>query len=298
MESTSVIVKIMSAVGCCDIVLHIISVMLFIGCSGWIQWLWACVMLQVGLNINCGYYSNGYSNWLCQHKHVAPSHSTATWTPIAHPQRTTIASQPASLVSLLPDDWMSGDRNTTIVREGVEITVCSKHEHERCDMCKLDFIDLNDDYRKAALASKTRCDRPECNSRDTKSLKCGRCLSVRYCSAECQRLHWNAQHKKDCKRTEHVSIGTTGGNTIHLYPVKSKIKCPDRSGNNRPLFGRIISYNPGTGPYSDGVQHYIPNSEGCLPSYTIKFKGDAGCEKVPCEDVHSEWELLDSKLVD
>ena len=158
----------------------------------------------------------------------------------------------------------------------------------------LDFVDLNDDYRKSALASKTRCDRPGCDSRDGKSLKCGGCLSVRYCSTECQRLHWTT-HKNECKRTEHVSIGTTCGNTIQLYPIESKLKCPDRSGNDRPLFGRIISYNRGTGPYSGGVQRYIPNSEEYLPSYTIKFKGDVGCEKVLCEDVHQEWELLESK---
>lgn len=34
--------------------------------------------------------------------------------------------------------------------------------------------------------------------RQPSGLKCGRCRVINYCSAECQRLHWSAQHKKDC----------------------------------------------------------------------------------------------------
>ena len=92
------LVKSMLGVGCC--------VVLFVGCGGWIQWLWACAMLSVGHDVNTWYY-----NWLCQHHHTE---------------------------------------------------------------------------RQAALASKTRCDRPGCKSLDSKSLKCGKCLSVRYCSTECR----------------------------------------------------------------------------------------------------------------
>ena len=31
-------------------------------------------------------------------------------------------------------------------------------------------------------------------------LVCSGCRTVQYCSKECQRMHWRAQHKKDCDR--------------------------------------------------------------------------------------------------
>ena len=34
---------------------------------------------------------------------------------------------------------------------------------------------------------------------DKKLLNCSQCRSVRYCSRECQRAHWRAGHKAECK---------------------------------------------------------------------------------------------------
>lgn len=31
-------------------------------------------------------------------------------------------------------------------------------------------------------------------------LRCSRCNSVEYCSKECQKVHWKAQHRRDCDR--------------------------------------------------------------------------------------------------
>jgi hypothetical protein len=44
---------------------------------------------------------------------------------------------------------------------------------------------------------KSLCGEPSC-AKDMAAMKCGRCQSVRYCNATCQRAHWTA-HKKVCK---------------------------------------------------------------------------------------------------
>lgn len=39
-----------------------------------------------------------------------------------------------------------------------------------------------------------------CGKKSAKLKKCGRCLVCLYCSPECQRQHWQAEHKLDCDR--------------------------------------------------------------------------------------------------
>ena len=36
----------------------------------------------------------------------------------------------------------------------------------------------------------------------TADLLCGRCRAVRFCSTACQRKHWNAGHKDECRSEE------------------------------------------------------------------------------------------------
>jgi hypothetical protein len=50
--------------------------------------------------------------------------------------------------------------------------------------------------QKDAIAQSLCC-APACG-KDMASMKCSRCQAVRYCNADCQRLHW-AEHKKACK---------------------------------------------------------------------------------------------------
>lgn len=45
--------------------------------------------------------------------------------------------------------------------------------------------------------AKSLCGEPSC-AKDMAAMKCGRCQSVRYCNATCQRAHW-AEHKKVCQ---------------------------------------------------------------------------------------------------
>lgn len=46
------------------------------------------------------------------------------------------------------------------------------------------------------------CSNPGCGATERpdggKLLKCERCRTVRYCSAECQKQHWHAQHRDEC----------------------------------------------------------------------------------------------------
>lgn len=46
------------------------------------------------------------------------------------------------------------------------------------------------------------CSNPGCGATERpdggKLLKCERCRTVRYCSAECQKQHWHVQHRAEC----------------------------------------------------------------------------------------------------
>ena len=38
-----------------------------------------------------------------------------------------------------------------------------------------------------------------CDTSDARLSRCARCEAVFYCSVECQRAHWKAGHKHECK---------------------------------------------------------------------------------------------------
>merc|ERR1712210_376109 len=53
----------------------------------------------------------------------------------------------------------------------------------------------------SAVADKVQHSCAHCGQRsapDTRFQKCARCLTVRYCSADCQKLNWKT-HKKTCR---------------------------------------------------------------------------------------------------
>jgi len=52
----------------------------------------------------------------------------------------------------------------------------------------------------AKQVKKERCEK--CHKQGNFLLECSRCLSVAYCSKECQVRHWKDKHKKDCKRLQ------------------------------------------------------------------------------------------------
>jgi hypothetical protein len=41
-----------------------------------------------------------------------------------------------------------------------------------------------------------------CGNRSVKLFRCGRCHQVKYCSRDCQVVHWGRVHKKECKPSE------------------------------------------------------------------------------------------------
>lgn len=64
--------------------------------------------------------------------------------------------------------------------------------------------DLNLLPKEQKVASTYLCGNPSCTASHYfeigKLSKCSRCLTVRYCSKDCQTNHWKAYHKKECKR--------------------------------------------------------------------------------------------------
>lgn len=89
-------------------------------------------------------------------------------------------------------------RKTGIPPEAVGVV---KELMERCSTDELQtfFADTYhmslEDVCRTSLAMMQIC--AQCGRFSEIMPKCGRCLSVRYCSAECQKLHWK-QHKKEC----------------------------------------------------------------------------------------------------
>lgn len=51
---------------------------------------------------------------------------------------------------------------------------------------------------------------------DARLLACTRCRAARYCSADHQRAHWKAGHRKDCRATVLAGDYTPGG---HMHPI-------------------------------------------------------------------------------
>ncbi|WCJ30469.1 Ubiquitin carboxyl-terminal hydrolase 18 [Euphorbia peplus] len=54
------------------------------------------------------------------------------------------------------------------------------------------------------------------NCGDSGSKKCSRCKSVFYCSAKCQREHWNSGHKSKCKEPAKLSLERNGKTNFGL----------------------------------------------------------------------------------
>ena len=54
----------------------------------------------------------------------------------------------------------------------------------------------NIDIKEVARTITYKCSSPSCRNEGLKS--CGRCLTAKYCSAECQRSHWKGGHKLVC----------------------------------------------------------------------------------------------------
>lgn len=51
------------------------------------------------------------------------------------------------------------------------------------------------------------------------SKKCSRCKSVRYCSSDCQLVHWNAGHKRNCKDNAAQTASTKPLSGVALVPA-------------------------------------------------------------------------------
>jgi len=85
-----------------------------------------------------------------------------------------------------------------------------------------------------ALAGGNHCD---CCKKSTQELnldsllKCGRCQMVFYCSADCQRMSWNSEHKRDCRKKGQIEVG----DDMMLDRLSSR---PDLNGRFVKVIGR------------------------------------------------------------
>jgi hypothetical protein len=63
-----------------------------------------------------------------------------------------------------------------------------------------------------------------CHQSDAPLLKCSRCLSVRYCSKDCQIKHWKSGHKHECKKlaADTQARQAANPNTLKRLSVKNK----------------------------------------------------------------------------
>ncbi len=67
-----------------------------------------------------------------------------------------------------------------------------------CNCLDEKYNEVKDTVKKMGLCQNRHCKIPGCQVERSKMLKCARCLSVSYCSSECQAAHW-CEHKKRCK---------------------------------------------------------------------------------------------------
>ena len=55
-----------------------------------------------------------------------------------------------------------------------------------------------------------KCSNPICTLKlasDVTMMRCGNCLAEQYCSKECQMIHWNKTHKKECVKHSDTASG-------------------------------------------------------------------------------------------
>jgi hypothetical protein len=98
---------------------------------------------------------------------------------------------------------------------GAEICICERHRLEYCGLCTFDFRDMNKTARQEAKLHKMAgCSAPQCYNSGTKI--CSRCKKARYCSSECQKLHWKT-HKIMCKKPNEGNEAVNPPQTFRTY---------------------------------------------------------------------------------
>ena len=78
-----------------------------------------------------------------------------------------------------------------------------------------------EDANELTNAGYGKCANPECN--ETGKLKCAACASVVYCSAQCQKKHWNA-HKVNCKSAKVANVPQKVDPNLILQSMKNEIQ--------------------------------------------------------------------------
>ena len=77
------------------------------------------------------------------------------------------------------------------------------HIHSLSLSLSIECRDRHGPEHKKVCFVRRVCNRPGCDNTEAvegggEMQLCGGCRAVRYCSTECQRLHWRAGHKQAC----------------------------------------------------------------------------------------------------
>jgi hypothetical protein len=81
------------------------------------------------------------------------------------------------------------------------------------------------------------------------------------------------------------------------FPVNSRLVCPSRNEKfPDPLYAKVISLNPGRGPYVSPEAKYDPKKfpgydDEDMCTYTLIYK-DGDVARINCVDVHSNYQIV------
>lgn len=154
------------------------------------------------------------------------------------------------------------DTSLTSIRNLKQIIVCEVKDEKETDFVSLPFRQSISDPSK--LSTCPICNKTQ-NDTETKLKRCTKCMSVAYCSRECQSKHW-PEHSRDCRKGFKAPVG------LPFYVTISKHKL-----NFESLAVDALHYaNYSVGIIEKEAEHFDAEPEEKRPS-----KSEAALNVVP-----------------
>ena len=150
------------------------------------------------------------------------------------------------------------------------------------------------------------------------TLKCGKCKIVRYCSKECQKVHWST-HKLTCKKDKtadskrlriNIACSDEPDEFIDVLPIGTKVSLISTGRPNGELYGRIVGFLPGKGPFANPEVKLDPEllehkmflrsidiDDDVFCMYSIQMEESGEVLAVECSEFYIQWKINSETII-